>query len=193
MAKKEKAEKSSTYRNMSENWKTVALQGAIALVVGVVILAVPDLSEKVVRYLLGGFLVVYGIIAFVSAYIAPEEESSVGPYTKAGIALVGGLVILFWPGLTSISLLYIVAVFAIVAWVVLGGMGLLQSWSGGYKLIAGVGGLISVAFGIILISQSSWSSSIVWLTGLYSLLLGLFLLCLGFGARTVAKAGKPTG
>jgi len=193
MAKKEKAEKSSTYRNMSENWKTVALQGAIALVVGVVILAVPDLSEKVVRYLLGGFLVVYGIIAFVSAYRAPEEESSVGPYTKAGIALVGGLVILFWPGLTSISLLYIVAVFAIVAGVVLGGMGLLQSWSGGYKLIAGVGGLISVAFGIILISQSSWSSSIVWLTGLYSLLLGLFLLCLGFGARTVAKAGKPTG
>jgi uncharacterized membrane protein HdeD (DUF308 family) len=194
MAKKGKPEKtgSSTYRNMSENWKTVLLQGIIALVIGIIILAVPDLSVKVVRYLLGGFLVVYGILAFVSAHGLSEEESRVGPYGKAVISFAGGLVVLFWYGLTALSLLYILAVFAIVAGVIVGGMGLLQSWDSIYKAVSGVGGLLSIVFGILLVANAAkWSGSIVWIAGLYSLLLGLLLVCLGFGARAAAKAGRP--
>jgi uncharacterized membrane protein HdeD (DUF308 family) len=192
MAKKEKGEKAktSTYRNISENWKTVVAQGAVALVIGVIILAVPDLSEKVVRYLLGGFLVVYAVLSLVGGLRATDDESKPGVclYLKVGLAGAGGLVILFWPGLTSLTLLYILAVFAIVAGVVIGGTGLLQKWSGFYKMIAGLGGLLSIVFGIILISESSsWSGSIVWMTGVYALLLGLLNIVLGLGARAIGK------
>jgi uncharacterized membrane protein HdeD (DUF308 family) len=194
MTKKGKPEKtrSSTSPDMSENWKTVLLQGAIALIIGIIILAVPDLSAKVVRYLLGGFLVVFGILAFVSAHGLSEEESKVGPYGKAVISFAGGLVVLFWYGLTALSLLYILAVFAMVAGVIVGGMGLLQSWDSSYKAISAIGGLLSIVFGVLLVANASrWSGSIIWIAGLYSLLLGLLLICLGLGARAAAKAGRP--
>ena len=50
MAKKEEKPKSS-YRNMAERWKTMVAQGIIALVIGIVIVAQPSLSAKVVSIL----------------------------------------------------------------------------------------------------------------------------------------------
>jgi uncharacterized membrane protein HdeD (DUF308 family) len=187
MAKKDEAHKSttSTYRNMSENWKTIVAQGALALVLGVVIVAIPDLSEKVVRYLLGGFLVVYAVLSILSALAASKEsEPATWLYIRAVLAGAGGIVILFWPGFTNLTLLYALAVFAIVAGAVIGVTGLMQRWDRGYKFIAGIGGLLSIAWGVILISRASgWKDSVVWMIGVYAMLLGLLLLSLGMGAR----------
>jgi uncharacterized membrane protein HdeD (DUF308 family) len=182
-------DKGSHYRNMSENWKSVVTQGAIALAIGIVIIAVPNMSEKVVRYLLGAFLIVYAIISVFSARSASvESQPTTWLYVRAGLALAGGLAILFWPGLTNLTLLYILAVFAIVAGVVIGASGLLQKWDRGYKAIAAAGGLLSVGFGIVLISYASdMSASIVMIAGVYAILLGLLLLVLGMGARGISK------
>jgi uncharacterized membrane protein HdeD (DUF308 family) len=189
MAKKEKAEKKkSTYGNLSENWKTVAAQGALALLIGVIIVAVPSLSEKVVRYMLGGFLIVYAVLSFVSARSAAKEsQPTTWLYFRTGVAAAGGLLILFWPGFTERTLVYMLAVFAIAAGFFVGITGVLQKWNRTYKGIVGFGGLASIAFGIILISYaSSATGSIIWMTGVYGMLFGLLMILMGAGARGMA-------
>jgi uncharacterized membrane protein HdeD (DUF308 family) len=191
MAKKDESKrgKTSTYRNLSENWKTIVAEGAIALVIGVVIVAVPNLSEKVVRYLLGGFLIVYAVLSIVAAGSAGKEsEPTAWLYVRGVIAGAGGLVIMFWPGLTKLTLLYILAVFAIVAGVIVGVTGIFQKWDKTYKAIAGFGGIASVVFGIILISySSSLADPIIWITGVFAMLFGLMMILLGAGARGIGK------
>jgi uncharacterized membrane protein HdeD (DUF308 family) len=191
MAKKDKSKekKTSKSRNLSENWKTIVAEGAIALVIGVVIVAVPSLSEKVVRYMLGGFLIIYAVLSFVAANSAgKEDEPAAWLWARGVIAGAGGLVIMFWPGLTKLTLLYILAVFAIAAGVIVGVSGVFQKWDKTYKGIAGIAGVASVVFGIILISWSStFTDPIIWIVGVYSMLFGLLMILLGAGARGIGK------
>jgi uncharacterized membrane protein HdeD (DUF308 family) len=189
MAKKEKAQKG---RNLAENWKSLILQGAVALVIGVVMVAVPDLTARVVAILLGGFLVVYGVLSFMSASSAAKEsQPATWLYVRGGLAVAGGIAILVWPGLKELTLVYMLAVFAIAAGAYIGVSGAFQKWESIYKMVAGIGGALSVIFGIILISStSSFDNSIVWITGAYAIAFGLLLIILGFGARGIEKSGK---
>ena len=182
----------STYRNLSENWKTVVAQGVVALAIGIVIVAVPNLSTKVVSILLGALLLVYAILSFVGAGSAKKEsQPTTWLYVRGALAAAGGLIILFWPSLKDLGLLYILGVFAIAVGVFIGFVGMFQKWDRGYKVIGGFGGLVSVAFGVILISYaSSFSDSIVWIVGLYAIAFGLLLIVLGMGARGMGKSGR---
>jgi len=193
VAKKEKPEKktTSTWRNLSENWKTVVLQGAVALVLGVVVLAVPDLTAKTASILLGALLVVYGVLSLVSAYSAGrKDEPSAWLYVRGGIAAGGGVVVLSWPSMRELTLLYVLAVFAISAGVFVFVTGLLQKWEKAYKLISAAGGLLSVAFGILLISStSSYTGGIIRYAGIYAIGFGLLMVLLGMGARPSSTAG----
>jgi uncharacterized membrane protein HdeD (DUF308 family) len=192
MAKKEKSRSGSTYRNLSESWKTIVAQGVVALIIGVVILALPDLTTKVASILLGALLIVYAILSFVGANSArKEEQSSVWLWVRGGVAAAGGLAILFWPSLKETGLIYVLAVLAIGVGVFIGAVGVFQKWDKGYKVIAGLGGLASIAFGIIAIRYASdLASSSVWILGLYALLLGLLLIILGVGARSIGKTAS---
>jgi uncharacterized membrane protein HdeD (DUF308 family) len=188
MAKKEKSQ--SKYKNIAESWKTIVAQGVIALVVGVVILAVPDLTSKVASILIGAMLIVYAILSFVGANSAgKEDQPTTWLWIRGGVAAAGGLMILFWPGVKQTGLIYILAVLAIGAGVLIGAVGVFQKWDKGYKVIAGLGGLASIAFGIIAIRYSSslTKSSPIWILGLYALLFGLLLIILGVGARSMKQ------
>ncbi len=193
MAKRKK-EDAPRRKRLTENWKAIVGQGAIAAVIGVVILAVPDLSAKVVSILLGALLLVYAVLSFVSGSAARgESEPFAWLFARGAIAAAGGLVILFWPSLKELSLLYILGAFAVAAGVLVGGVGLFQRWDKAYKGISGAGGLASVVFGVVLISYAgSLHSSITWIVGIYALAFGLLLVILGMGARGVAAAGSST-
>jgi uncharacterized membrane protein HdeD (DUF308 family) len=187
MAKRKK-EDEPRRRLLAENWKSIVGQGAIAIVIGVVILAVPDLSARVVSILLGALLLVYAVLSFVSGSTARgESEPFAWLFVRGAIAAAGGLVVLFWPSLKELGLLYILGVFAIAAGVLVGGAGLFQRWEKAYKGISGAGGLASVALGVVLISYAgSLHSSIEWIVGIYATAFGLLLVVLGMGARGVA-------
>jgi uncharacterized membrane protein HdeD (DUF308 family) len=191
MAKKEKAQKS---RKLAENWKSLVLQGAVALIIGIVIVAIPDLSARVVAFLLGALLIVYGVLSFLSARSAAKEsQPTTWLYIRGGIALAGGIVMLVWPGLKVLALTYMLAVFAIAAGAFIGVSGAFQKWDSLYKMVAGIGGAASVIFGIILISsRSSFENSIVWISGVYAIAFGLLMIVLGFGARGIEKTGKQS-
>lgn len=191
MAKGEEKKKSAL-SNMAESWKTVVAQGAVSLAIGIIIVSVPDLSAKVVSILLGVLLLVYAVLSVVGGSSARKEsQPSAWLFIRGGIAAVGALIILFWPSLKELSLLYILGVFAIAVGVFVGIVGLFQHWDRGYKAIGGVGGLLSIAFGVIIISYASnLSGSIVWIVGIYAIAFGLLLIVLGLGARGMGKAAS---
>jgi len=192
MAKKDATadKKKPAYRNLSENWKTLIAEGAVALVIGVIIVATPQLSGKVVKYMLGGFLIVYAILSFFSARSAKQiEEPSTWLIARGVIALAGGLIIMFWPGLTKLTLLYILAIFAITAGVIIGFTGLLQKWDSIYKWFSAIAGIASIAFGLVLLgNKGNLTDPIIWVSGLYAMIFGMLVMFLGVGARGISKA-----
>lgn len=81
----------------------VALAGGIALVVN------PGAELRLVRWLLGLFLIGWGGLRLVHAFTGPRRDRTW--LLLSGLAIVGtGIVALAWPGVTRTALVYIVVV-----------------------------------------------------------------------------------
>jgi uncharacterized membrane protein HdeD (DUF308 family) len=102
-----------------------------------------------------------------------------------GIAgILAGLVTFVWPGMTALALLMFIASWAIV-------IGVLQIW-GAIRLrkeiegewLLSLSGLLSVAFGVIMIAQrGAGALAFVWLIGWFAILAGLVYIALAFQLR----------
>jgi uncharacterized membrane protein HdeD (DUF308 family) len=90
------------------------LAGFLALVGGVLLLVNPGAGLRLVKLLLGLFLVGWGVLRLVHVVSGPRRDRTW--LVLSGICVLGaGIVVLAWPGVTLTALLYILVV---------GGMGL---------------------------------------------------------------------
>src|SRR5438105_1277206 len=100
---------------VTRNWWTFAVQGAAALIFGVLTLIWPGLGLIVIVALFGAFAVIRGVMAVAASYDAQMHHMRWGSSLAGGIlSLIAGLVTWFWPGLTALALLYLVVAWAIV-------------------------------------------------------------------------------
>ena len=99
-----------------------------------------------------------------------------------GVAgIIAGLLAFAWPGVTALVLLLFIACWAIV-------IGLMQIWGaiqlrkeieGEWLLV--LSGLLSVAFGVILLARPGIGAlAVVWLIGWYAILAGAIYITLAF-------------
>ena len=85
------------------------LAGLLALVGGILLLVNPGAGLRLVKLLLGLFLVGWGVMRLVHAFSGPRRDRTW--LLLSGICVLGaGIVVLAWPGITLTALLYILFV-----------------------------------------------------------------------------------
>jgi uncharacterized membrane protein HdeD (DUF308 family) len=85
------------------------LAGFLALAGGVALVVNPGAELRLVRWLLGLFLIGWGGLRLVHAFTGPRRNRTW--LLLSGLAILGtGIVALAWPGVTRTALLYIVVV-----------------------------------------------------------------------------------
>ncbi|MEN6583268.1 MAG: HdeD family acid-resistance protein [Armatimonadota bacterium] len=163
-------------------WWTLETRGIIALLFGIIAIALPGMTLLALLILFGVYAIVDGLISLVAAFTTRRWW----PYLLIGfVGLAAGIVAFAYPGRTLLTLLYIIAVWAVV-------VGLAQiahAFAGqivaGSRFMWGVSGVLSVLFGIVLIaSPISGLLSVVWLIGFFALVYGFSLIALGFELRS---------
>ena len=98
-----------------------------------------------------------------------------------------GLATFFYPGLTAIALLYLIAFWAIARGVleILAAIEFRKVIEG--ELLLGLAGLLSVAFGIfIILNPGAGALSIVWMLAIYAVMFGVTLVILSFRLKSLA-------
>lgn len=103
-----------------------------------------------------------------------------------GIAV--GLVTFFWPFITAIVLLYLIAIWAIVT----GGLEIaVAAWmhrAVGNEWMLLLGGIASLLFGVLLAALPGVGLlALTWLIGMYALVFGVLLVFLGFQWRRLER------
>jgi len=179
---------------MQWKWSSVALRGIAALAFGAVTLLWSAITLQTLVILFGIFALVDGIIEGYSAITAQRAEQKwflTALRSFIGIAI--GIVSLAVPGVTGKLFLALIGI-----WAVLSGMGevliaikLPLSKGGQYLLV--IGGLISLIFGIIMLSLvGSQALEQTWLIGTYALVFGVVMVSLSLQIRTCQKkSGDP--
>ena len=85
------------------------LAGFLALLGGILLLVNPGAGLRLIKVLLGLFLVGWGVLRLVHAFSGPRRDRTW--LVLSGICVLGaGIVVLVWPGITLTALLYILVV-----------------------------------------------------------------------------------
>ena len=167
-------------------WWLWAVRGLAAVLFGLAAFAWPGMTLAVLVWLFGAYALVTGVLTLVTAVRHyGEYEHGWLLFLEGGLSVAAGLVTYFYPGITGLALLYMIAAWAIVT----GSLGIAVAiqW---HKVMEHAGlfalsGLASVSFGVLAVSNPGVGAlSIVWLIGGYAVAFGALLIAFAFRVRS---------
>lgn len=170
----------------SHRWWVYAVRGVAAILFGIMALVWPGLTLAVLVLLFGAYALVDGITLLVALARGNTEARRhkwvTGIMGALGIAIA--VVTILWPGITALTLLYLVAFWAIA-------MGALQivlaiDFQGEIvpQFLLVLGGVFSLVFaGLLIAFPGTGLVSLVWLVGLWAELFGISSLVLAYRLR----------
>jgi uncharacterized membrane protein HdeD (DUF308 family) len=162
---------------LAQHWWVVLLRGLAAIAFGLMAFAWPGVTIAVLVLFWGAYALVDGIFEVVAGVKA--KWGSLVFLGMLGIA--AGVVTFFWPGITAIALLYIIAFWAIVAGVmqIAAAIRLRKEIQGEWLWI--LSGLCTVVLGCLLIARpGAGALSLLWLISWFAIAWGILLVILSF-------------
>jgi uncharacterized membrane protein HdeD (DUF308 family) len=173
--------------------RSLAIRGVIAIAFGVVVLLNPSVSLATLVFLVAAFATVDGVASLVFAFISGGLPTSARLWLVLnGIAGIGvGVITVLQPGISELALLYVIGAWAIF----LGAMELYAAISmqveTRFKVLLGVYGLISIAFGVILfVRPGTGALGVLSLISAYAIITGITLIAAAWDLRSAGEDVK---
>ena len=178
--------------SLAQNWWVMALRGVLAIVFGIMALAMPVSTLISLILVFAAYMLVDGIFAIVASLRAARHSKRWGALLFGGIVnIITGVLAAAWPGITALVFVVMTAAWSII--------------SGSVMLVAAVrlkrdhgrwwlalGGLASIAFGIILVlAPLAGAVVLTWWIGIYAFVFGIAMLVLAFRLRE-HRNDRPT-
>ncbi len=167
---------------------SLIVRGILALAVGIMALAWPGVTVL-------ALVILFAVYAFIAAGLqalrafGSAQAGPVAGHLLLGLAdLAAGVIALTWPGPTALVLVLIVASWAAVAGLVEIAAAFRAGEPAGTRALFILGGLVSVAFGVVLFAHPGIGAiTLALLFGLYSLIYGTSVLGQGIELRQTRK------
>ena len=105
------------------------------------------------------------------------------------VGILLGILVMVWPGISAIALLFWIAAWAIVTGVfeVVSAIQLRKEISGEFWLI--LSGVLSILFGIFaFIRPGAGALAVIWVIAIYAIVFGITLIMLSFKVRGLNQA-----
>jgi uncharacterized membrane protein HdeD (DUF308 family) len=178
---------------LARYWWAIALRGVVAIIFGILAWVMPVTTVAALVLLYGSYALVDGVFNVVAAI---SGRTGVRPWWTmllAGlISIAAGLITFFWPGLTAIALVYVIA-----AWAILRGVFEIAAAIRLRTVITrewwlGLSGALSILFGaLLMLAPGAGAVAMVLWIGSWAIIGGVVLVALGMrlrGLRHEARA-----
>ena len=173
---------------VSRYWWVIALRGAVAILFGVLAFAWPGVTLSALVLLFGAYAIVDGVAAILVGIKDYGEKERWWATLLGGLVSLGaGIVTFMMPGLTALTLLTLIAIWAVMRGVfeIVAAIRLRKEIKG--EWLMALAGALSIAFGLYMIAfPGAGAIAVVWWIGAYAVAIGLMLVMLGFRARGLA-------
>lgn len=179
-------------RLVGTNWWLIVLRGICAIVFGVFAWTHPGATLGALILLFGAYAFVDGILSFASAISGSSDTPWWALLLEGLVSFGAAAAALFFPGISAVVLLWIIAAWAIVtgALEIVAAIQLRKVIEG--EVWLGLAGLGSVLFGLLLMVRPAVGAlAVMWLIGLYAVFFGILLVALGFRMRTLREVVRP--
>jgi uncharacterized membrane protein HdeD (DUF308 family) len=175
------------------SWPTsLILRGVLAVIVGIIAIAWPSVTVFALVILFAVYAFIDAGLQFVRAFSGRAAGPVIGHLLLGLIDVAAGVVALGWPSPTALVLVVVVAIWAFIA----GFLELFAAFqsgeTAGTRTLFIVGGLVSIAFGVVLGARPDIGAvTLALLFGFYSLIFGVSEIMLGIDARKSVNGLRP--
>src|SRR5262245_4170673 len=176
---------------MIQNWWAIALRGLVAVLFGIAAFMWPDITLWVLAPLFGAYAMINGIFAVIEAFGRDVSRERWRPLLFEGVvSVVVGAMILIWPGLTTMGLLFLIAFWAIMTGIfeIITAVKLRHEIRGEWlmALIA----ILSMAFGLLLLAfPVRGVFSVILMIRAFVFAIGALMIALAFKLRSLRRPG----
>ncbi len=171
--------------HMHKEWGWIALRGLCALIFGLLALVMPAATLAVLVLLWGAYALVDGVLALVAGVRMREHGKPLWPLIIVGlVGIAAGIVTFFWPGVTALTLIFIIGSWAIAIGVfqVMAAIRLRKQIQG--EWVHALSGLLSIVFGLLVVLRpGAGAIALTWLIGWFAICFGVLLLVVAFRLR----------
>lgn len=179
-------------RNQRETgaWWALALRALAALVFGIIALTRPGVVLGVFVIMFGIYAIADGIFAVISALRGVRSHERWGWMLFEGIVgIIAGLIALFYPGIGVLTLVWLVAIWALVTGIleIAAAVTLRKSVTGEWRLV--LGGILSILLAVFIAARPRVGVAVlaIWI-GVYALIYAVITFALAMRVRKWAHA-----
>jgi uncharacterized membrane protein HdeD (DUF308 family) len=159
---------------------SLILRGILAFAVGIVALAWPGITVLALVILFAVFAFIASGLEFTAAFTSTSVGPVLGHLLLGLLDVAAGVVALVWPGPTALVLVLIVATWAVAAGLVEFFAAFRSGEAAGTRALFTLGGLVSIAFGVVLFAHpASGAVTLALLFGLFNLVYGVWQFVAG--------------
>jgi uncharacterized membrane protein HdeD (DUF308 family) len=179
------------YQALVRNNRYLALRGVAAIAFGIIAIVWPNLTFVALLALFGAFALIEGGFTLGAGLnLLVERQTTWIPFVLGGVGGIAiGAVTFLWPGITALTLVYVIAFWAIITGVFefVAALELAGQMSGDWML--GLAGVLSVAFGVLVaLYPRSGAFAVIYIIGFYAILAGVTRLTLAYRLRSGEKS-----
>lgn len=188
---------------LARNWWALVLRGFFDVLFGITAFVWPGITLAVLVLLYGAFALVDGSFAIAAVLVGRTRGMPSWALLVEGLAGIAvGAITFFWPGITQLALLFMIAAWAVVTGVfeIVAAVRLRKEIRGEWLLA--LSGVLSVAVGVALVvNPGAGLLAISWMIGTYAIIFGVLFIVLGFRLRSwllresfiaIGPSGEPT-
>ena len=176
-------------QTLADTWWLWLVRGILAIVIGFLFLTRPGTTLVSVALVIGIYFLIDGVITLFHGFgKQPEGQSRWGLIIWGIVAILAGLSLVGNPVLGTISLAFVIGVWAIIfgAVEVFTGIKYRDEMSGEFWLI--LAGIAAVVFGFLIFrSPITGVAAIAQLLGIWGLISGALLIILSFRIKSLAS------
>ncbi len=165
----------------AESWWILAIAGVVNVLFGVTALLWPGLTLSTLVWLFGVFAIVYGVVELLNVF-GKGSETPWWVHLMLGVfSVLAGIVVFAWPGLTAVTLAYVIAVWAIaIGTAEIVGAFLLN------RLYLAIAGLLAVLFGLLLLMNPlDGALALIVMIGVFAIVRGIVQLVMAATGMTM--------
>jgi uncharacterized membrane protein HdeD (DUF308 family) len=169
------------------DWWLLAIRGIAAILFGLAAFVWPGLTLEFLVVLFAIYALVDGVLSIF--VFVRRHGQPLSMLVQGVVGIAAGVIALLFPGLAALSLVLLIAAWAILTGIAEIALTLRIRERLSVELLWVLAGIASIVFGILLVVfPSAGALALAWFIGAYALFIGVLLVILGFSLRAAAPS-----
>ena len=173
--------------SLTRNWWLIPVRGVLAILFGVAAFALPDRTFDFLVLLFGVYALIDGATVLALGLLAASYNTRLWSLVAAGfVGVATGLLTFMYTSTVSQVLVYVIGAWAIATGVLQIAAAVRLRSIISNEWLMGFSGALSIVFGALVAARpNDGAVALVYLFGVYAILLGVSLVGLGFRLRNL--------